>query len=48
MKGKLDVHEFAKAVIEILWHLSPVIVAVIAFNFWNMIKKEYEEGKWQS
>lgn len=44
MNNKPNFHEIAKAVVEEIWNLSPLIVALIAFNFRMMIKKELDEG----
>jgi hypothetical protein len=35
----------AEAIVKIVWLMSPVIVAMVAFNFWRMIQAEVERNK---
>lgn len=40
--NKTNWHDFSKAFIATLWHLSPLLVACIAMNFWILIKDELD------
>jgi len=37
-----DFHDMAQTMVEMTWIMSPVIVALVAFNFWRMIQEEYK------